>query len=163
MVMWGHERLGYEKYHGGRNEEGYRILNFAETHELALVNTFFKKRINHLITYCSRHRTSPVDYLLVRRPDLRRVKNAKVIGSDNATHHGHLPGHRSKTTDAENGVEKVKWWLIDKSKARLEAALNNMVIDLNQPTPVVYEQSIDQIRARARTVLGVTKAGQKIH
>jgi len=36
---------------------------------------------------------------------------------------------------------------MNKSKVRLEAALNNMVIDLNQPKPVAYEQITAQIRA----------------
>jgi len=115
----GHERHGYEKYHvgqglGARNEEGYRRMDFAETHELALVNTFFKKRMYHLITYCSGPRTSQVNYLLVRRPDLRHVKNAKVIPSDNVAQH-----HRLLTMDIcldigqrrpvrKTGVKKIK-------------------------------------------------------
>jgi len=168
----GHERLRYEKYHGGqglgaRNDEGYRILDFAEPYELALGNTFFKKRLNHLITYCSGPRSSQVDYLLVRRSDLRRVKNAKVIPSDTVA-----PQHRLLLLDIcmdvgqrrpvrTTGAKEIKWWLVDKSKARLEAALNNMVVDLDQPAPVLYEQVTNQIRTHARAVLGVTKPGRK--
>lgn len=51
-------RDGYEQQHGGkgygtRNEEGCHILDFVEAHNLAVVNTFFKKRPTHLITYSS--------------------------------------------------------------------------------------------------------------
>jgi len=84
----GLDRTGYENHHGGqgfgvRNEEGGRIIDFAEMHELARVNTDFKKRATHLITYGSGPRTTQVDILVVRRSDLRQVANAKVIPSDN--------------------------------------------------------------------------------
>jgi len=54
----GHTRDGYERHHGGegfgeRNEEGASILDFEETHDLALANTYFKKRDTHRVTYSS--------------------------------------------------------------------------------------------------------------
>ena len=71
----GEDRLGYERYHGGRgfgsrNNDGQRILSFAEAHDLAVANTFFKKRSSHLITYCSGGRETQIDYWLVQRPKL---------------------------------------------------------------------------------------------
>ncbi|ESO00417.1 hypothetical protein HELRODRAFT_175838 [Helobdella robusta] len=42
-----HEGFGY----GPQNEDGVRILEFAESHELSLLNTYLKKRAEHLITY----------------------------------------------------------------------------------------------------------------
>jgi len=133
----GLHRTGYENHHGGqgfgvRNEEGDRILDFAEMHELALVITYFKKRATDLITYDSGPRTTQVDYLLVRRPDLRRVANAKVIPSDNVA-----PQHRLLVMNIKLDTgqrrqawktvfEKIKWWLMDKSKVRLEAQLNSI-------------------------------------
>ena len=47
------DRTGYQRWHGGqtlgqRNEEGERILEFAQMYDLALVNTFFEKKEQHL-------------------------------------------------------------------------------------------------------------------
>jgi len=49
---------GYEGVHGGygygnRNEEGIRLLEMAQGLDLVIANTCFKKRDEHLITYCS--------------------------------------------------------------------------------------------------------------
>jgi len=57
----GHIRDGYEMCHGGQgfgtgNEEGGRILDFAGTHDLDLVNTFSNKPPTHLITYSPAHK-----------------------------------------------------------------------------------------------------------
>ncbi|GJV61944.1 craniofacial development protein 2 [Tanacetum coccineum] len=67
---------GYSGVHGGfgygvRNEEGRSILDFATAHDLAVVNSYFKKRDHHLITFQSGGRCTQIDYLLVRRGDLK--------------------------------------------------------------------------------------------
>ena len=58
MDMWG-ENLGvFQRVHGGkgygkRNREREKILESMESLDLALVNTFFNKNEEHLITYKS--------------------------------------------------------------------------------------------------------------
>ena len=43
---------------GIKNEEGKRIISFAKAESLAIVNTYFKKEINKLLTYSSgQHKT----------------------------------------------------------------------------------------------------------
>ena len=59
----GEQRRGASKCHGNhgygiRNDEGERILEFATAHELALANTYFIKKDNHLVTYASGERKS---------------------------------------------------------------------------------------------------------
>ena len=54
----GKANRGYERVHGGygfgeRNEMGDAILDFAVGYDLAIANTFFKKRNVHLITFKS--------------------------------------------------------------------------------------------------------------
>nr|GEX91495.1 craniofacial development protein 2 [Tanacetum cinerariifolium] len=61
-----HEGFGY----GVRNEEGRTILEFAAAHDLVVVNSFFKKRDAHLITFHSRVHDTQIDYMLVRKWDL---------------------------------------------------------------------------------------------
>nr|GEY98156.1 hypothetical protein [Tanacetum cinerariifolium] len=80
----GETTKGYSVVHGGfgyglRNEEGRSILDFATAHDLAVVNSYFKKRDHHLITFQSRGRCTQIDYLLVRRGDLMACKDCKVF------------------------------------------------------------------------------------
>ncbi|GJS56424.1 retrovirus-related pol polyprotein LINE-1 [Tanacetum coccineum] len=74
----GAEADGVSSVHGGfgygvRNEEGHTFLEFAVTHDLVVVNSFFKKRNAHLITYHSGDHDTQIDYMLVHRGDLRRA------------------------------------------------------------------------------------------
>ena len=88
----GSERSGVEIWHGGygygsKNEEGRTILQCAQMYDLAIANTFLKKD-QHLITYRSGDRMITIDYIMVRRDDIRTIKDCKVIpGECVATQH----------------------------------------------------------------------------
>ena len=79
----GRDRSGFEQEHGGhsfgdRNEEGEDVLRFAQAYNLGIVNTFFQKQEQHLITYKSGNRRT-THYILVKRTDLKAAKYCKVI------------------------------------------------------------------------------------
>ncbi|GJS42414.1 leucine--tRNA ligase [Tanacetum coccineum] len=83
----GAEADGFSSVHGGfgygvRNEEGRMILEFAAAHDLVFVNSFFKKRDAHIITYHSGDHDTQIDYMLVRRGDLRVCKDCKVFSGE---------------------------------------------------------------------------------
>lgn len=68
----GKSRDGFDRVHGGcghgpHNEAGERVLECAQAYDLALANTFFEKRLSHLITYSSGRRNTQIDYWMVRR------------------------------------------------------------------------------------------------
>ena len=51
----GRDRDGYDGVHGGhglgvRNEEGIKIMDFATAYQMRLMNTYYKKRENHLVS-----------------------------------------------------------------------------------------------------------------
>ena len=80
----GDKRDGFESEHGGhgygqRNDEGWDVLRFAQAYNLAIVDTFFNKREEHLITYKSGQRSSPIDYILTRTPNLKSVNDCKEL------------------------------------------------------------------------------------
>ena len=89
----GKAAAGFEEVHGGygyglRNPEGDRILEFAMANNLVVSNSWFKKPDNHLITYKSGGGKTQIDYILLRRKDLKHVKDVKVIpGEECATQH----------------------------------------------------------------------------
>jgi hypothetical protein len=54
----GSTRVGFDAVHGGfgygsRNQKEYGILNFALAYDLFAMNTLFRKRISHLVTFSS--------------------------------------------------------------------------------------------------------------
>ena len=59
----GEDGVGYRRVHGGHgvgqiNEEGWRIMDFAMVFDMAIVNSFFNKREENLITYKWKQRFS---------------------------------------------------------------------------------------------------------
>ena len=79
----GRDRSGVERWHGGwtigrRNEEGGRVLEMAQAYDLALVNTFFPKKEEHLITFKSGRNTSVIDYIAIRRDHLGELKTVRL-------------------------------------------------------------------------------------
>ncbi|VDL69511.1 unnamed protein product [Nippostrongylus brasiliensis] len=67
----GEERRGMERVHGGhgsgtRNDDGERIVDLANAHDLAICNTFFAKRESQKVTYSSGGRRTEIDYMLVK-------------------------------------------------------------------------------------------------
>ena len=64
---------------GVGNKEGERLLESLQTLELFAANTGFKKKQEQLIMYRSAGHDTQVDYVLVRKEDKKRIKDAKVL------------------------------------------------------------------------------------
>ncbi|XP_071699642.1 uncharacterized protein [Rutidosis leptorrhynchoides] len=78
------EAEGYEGAHGGfgfgpRNEEGRSILEFAIAHKLVVANPFIKKRDSQFATFHSGGHYTQIDFLLLRKGELRTCKDCKVL------------------------------------------------------------------------------------
>ena len=66
----GDKANGYDRTHGGfgfgeRNSGGVAILNFAVAFDLSIINSLFKKRESHLVTFRSGSSKTQIDYFLV--------------------------------------------------------------------------------------------------
>lgn len=117
------------KCHGGhgygdRNDEGERLLDFAEQRGLVLINTYFPKRDSHLITYNSGDRNSQIDFILAQKRDFKKFLDAKVIPSTNVA-----PQHRMLIADTRFPIPKppkadrtqtarIKWWKLPELQKR---------------------------------------------
>ena len=78
----GRENVGFKEVHGGfgsRDKEGETLLEEAVAHGLIVLNTMFKKREGHLVTYESGGRRSQIDYIMTRIQDKRTCINCKVL------------------------------------------------------------------------------------
>ena len=83
----GREAAGYEGVHGGsgygeRNVDGDRVLEFAVANDFVIGNTFFVKRDSHIITYQSGNAKTQIDFILLRKRNLKMAKDIKVIPSE---------------------------------------------------------------------------------
>ena len=83
----GSSNVGYDGTHGGfgygsRKADGSRILEFADGLNLVICNTLFTKQEAKLVTYVSGPVKSTVDYIMVRQEDKAKIRNVKVITSE---------------------------------------------------------------------------------
>ncbi len=86
----GIDRAGYNNVHGGHgldvvNEDGIQVLDFATAYEMRIMNTFYQKRRNHLVTYNSGGRESQIDYIMLRKEYAKECTNCKVLPQETVT------------------------------------------------------------------------------
>ena len=62
-----------------RNKERSMVVDFGEKIDLAIANTYFKKKDEHRETYKSGEKSTQVDYMMCRRRNLKEICDCKVI------------------------------------------------------------------------------------
>ena len=102
----GNQRGGFEEQLGRfsigeRNAEGEELLRMCLENDLRIVNTWFRKRREHLITYRSGEQVSQIDYILMRKRVGVKIKDCKVIPGEEC-----LTQHRLLCCDVR--VKKVR-------------------------------------------------------
>ncbi|KAJ2939001.1 hypothetical protein O0L34_g18979 [Tuta absoluta] len=104
-----HGGYGY----GTRNQDGDRILEYAVSCDLAIINTYFSKKDTHLITYRSGGRSTQIDFVLARRKDLGKYKDSKVIPGEALTSQHRILVTVYKLSKPiklnQNLIPKIKW------------------------------------------------------
>ena len=75
----GNEEIMGKYSAGTRNKEGSVIVDFSKIMDLAIVNTYFKKKDEHRVTYKSGGKNTQVDYMMCRRSNLKEMCDYKVI------------------------------------------------------------------------------------
>ena len=61
-----------------KNKEGSMVVDFGKRMDLAIVNTYFKKKDKHRVTYKSGGKSTQVDYVMCRRRNLKEMCDCKV-------------------------------------------------------------------------------------
>jgi len=95
----GSSNVGYDGTHGGfgcgsSNADGSRILEFADGLKLVICNTLFTKQEAKLVTYVAGPVKNTVDYIMVWQEDKTKVRNVKVISSEEC-----VPKHKLLVMD----------------------------------------------------------------
>ena len=98
-----------------RNSEEVSILDFAVAYELSIINSYFKKREEHLITFKSGSTRTQIDYFLVWENSRWWCRDCKVLPSECLTTQHRLLVLNMEIRGAirkkrKVGVYKVKWW-----------------------------------------------------
>jgi len=75
---------GYEGVHGGhgwreRNKDGERLLEFADSFDMEIGNTCFRKGAEKLIAYKSCDNATVIDHVLIRKDLMKNLQDVKVI------------------------------------------------------------------------------------
>ena len=82
--MWAKETYGEEEVTGrygvgAKNKKESMVVNFAKRMNLVVVNTYFKKKDEHRVTYKSGGKITQVDYVMYRRRNLKKMCNCKKM------------------------------------------------------------------------------------
>ena len=103
-----------------RIPEGQRVVDFAKRTNMTVVNTYFRKKAEHRVTYKSGGRCSWVDYVLCRRGNLKEIGDCKVIARENvAKQHRVVVCRICLETNKRKSVRtepKVRWWKLEEEE-----------------------------------------------
>ena len=110
--------------------------------DLAIVNTFFEKKVNQFVTYNSGGRESQIDFLMCRRCHLKEVINCKVInGEAVAAQHRvlvmDLDIQRGKKRKPEQATPRIKWWRLREDNLKVQ--FREKVLDKVRPVESLQE------------------------
>ena len=165
----GTERAGYEDIHGGHaigrhNDEGERLLEFANANDLVVGNSVFEKQPKYLVTYQSGDVNTQIDFLLYRRSFRRHVTNVKVIlGEECASQHRLLVRDFKVTAPClakRKFIPKVKLWKLrdPAKKEEYTKVFNAKVCDTNSyGVEGKWKMLRDSLHEAAVQVCGVSK------
>jgi Reverse transcriptase (RNA-dependent DNA polymerase) len=128
----GEEVEGFEGVHGGmgfgkRNQEGNRLLEFADSREMIVVNTWFDKEEEEKVSYESGECRSVIDYFLVPKEERSRVIDAKaIVGEPCMVQHKLMVCEVGVGERGEKGqapfVSKCKVWKLRESEVKVRFA-----------------------------------------
>ncbi|XP_071719227.1 uncharacterized protein [Rutidosis leptorrhynchoides] len=167
----GTDKEGYTGVYGGfgygvRNEEGLSILEFVVAHDLAVVNSFFKKRDAQLATFHSGGHSTQIDYLLIRKGDLKTCGDCKVLTALTCSSQHRLLVmdlvlQRRATKSVRQVQPKILWKKLNGEKA--ETFKTSVVGRVDAELEMVSNDDADQmwkylastIREVAKEALGV--------
>ena len=93
---------------GTRNKEGSMVVDFGKRMDLAIVNTYFKKKDEHRVTYKSGGKSAQVDYVMCRRTNLKEMCDCKVIMNECIAKRHHMVVYKMVLMVKKEKAEKVK-------------------------------------------------------
>ena len=99
-------------------------MDFATAYQMRLMNTYYTKRENHLVTYNSGGRRSQIDFIVLRKEYTKECKNYKVLpkGAITTQHRVLIAELEVKATRKRRveGRKLIRWWKLKNNEMREE-------------------------------------------
>ncbi|PWA77734.1 hypothetical protein CTI12_AA217890 [Artemisia annua] len=141
-------------------------------HDLVVANSFFKKRDVHLITFQSGGHSTQIDYLLVRRSDLRACRDCRVFPGETCSSQHKLLALEARFASrqpkrAATGLPKILWKNLKGEAAELfrvkvAEGLANRPEDLSaRDADQMWDTLAGIIKDAAKDSLGVTRGAAR--
>ena len=151
-----------------RNKEGSMVVDFGKRMDLAIVNTYFKKKDEHRVTYKSGRKSTQIDYVMFRRRNLKEMCDCKVILNECVAKQHRIVVCKMvlmvKRKKAEKVKPKMRWWKL-KETSYQEAFRQEVTRILGGKDRLPDEwdknKTAEMLRKTAETILGVTFGKRK--
>ena len=151
---------------GTRNKEGSMVVDFVKRMDLTIVNTYFKKKDQHRVTYESDGKNIQVYYVMCRRRNLKEMCDCKVIVNEYVAKQHRMVVCKMALMVKKKKTEKVKpkirWWKL-KETSWQEVFRQEVTRTLGgkDGLPNEWDKTAEMRRKTAETVLGVTFGKRK--
>ena len=151
---------------GTRNKEGSMVVDFGKRMDLAIVNTYFKKKDEHRVTYKSGGKSTQIDYVMCRRRNLKEMYDCKVMLNECVAKQHHMVVCKMalmvKKKKAEKLKPKIRWWKL-KEKTCEEAFRQEVTRILGGKNGLLdeWDKTAEMLRKTAETVLEVAFGNKK--
>ena len=145
---------------GTRNKEGSIVVDFGKRMDLAIVNTYFKKKDEHRVTYKSGGKSTQVDYVMCRKRNLREMCDCKVILNEFVAKQRRMVVCKMVLMVQKKKAEKVKpkilWWKLKETSCQ-EVFRQEVTRILGGKDGLLNEwhKTAEMLKKTAETVLGV--------
>ena len=143
---------------GTRNKKGSMVLDFGKTMHLAIVNTYFKKKDEHRVTYKAGEKSTQVDYVMCRMRNLKEMYDCKVIVNKCVAKQHRMVACKMalmvKKKKAEKVKPKIRWWKLKETSCQ-EAFRQEVtrILEGKDGLPNEWDKTAEMLRKTAKTVL----------
>ena len=142
------------------------IVDFEKRMNLALVNTYFKKKHKHRVTYKSGGKSTKVDYVICRRKNLKEMCDCKVIVNKCFAKQHRMVVRKvtlmMKKKKTEKVKPKIRWWKLKETSCQ-EPFRHEVTRSLGgkKGLPDEWDKTVQMLRKTVETVLKVTFGKRK--
>ncbi|KAI5090479.1 hypothetical protein C0J45_19340 [Silurus meridionalis] len=156
-------RYGFKE----RNVEGQMVVDFAKRMEMAVVNTYIKKKEENRVKYKSGGRCTQVDYVLCRRCNLKEIGDCKVLAGDSVARQHRMVVCRmvlemKKKRRRVRTERRIRWWKLKEEDCSVRFRKEvRQGLGGGEEVPDDWGTTAGVMREAARKVLGVTSGNRK--
>ena len=112
-----------ERYGAGTiNKEGSMVVDFEKRMDSVIVNTYFKNKDEHKVTYKNGGKSTQVDYVMCRRRNLKEMCDCKVIVNECVAKQHRMVVCKMalmvRKKKAQKIKTKIRWWKLKETSFR---------------------------------------------